>query len=288
MRGEDSRRRRCFKVRCLTSFPSFLARRAEHRADVPRSATTAFETLRVYRPRMLICGDRGMGQAIVGAAVLHHLEGFHVQNLDLATLVSDSSRTLEAACVQLFIEAKRHKPSILFIPQLLSWCASVGETVRATITGLLDGLDPSDPILLLAVVEGEFRELPADVRRWFGFVKGNRVVLGKPGPVRLASSFSFPPLHPQLTFPLLSPVLIGSTFRLFPGRPRRYPSSAKRVPRRYASSQAHPREARHRSAATAASTDCRRDREAGAGRPETVGVPQVEAWAGVGRAEEEV
>ncbi|GAA5992072.1 hypothetical protein JCM10908_000727 [Rhodotorula pacifica] len=140
----------------------------------------SFEQLRVFRPRLIVCGEPGMGQAYVGAAVLHHLEGFHVQTLDLATLVSDSTRTMEASCVQLFIEAKRHKPSILFIPSLVTWCASVGETVRSTIKGLLDGLDPSDPILLLAIVDGHFSDVPADVRSWFGFVKGNRVVIGKP------------------------------------------------------------------------------------------------------------
>jgi ATPase family AAA domain-containing protein 2 len=135
---------------------------------------------------MLVCGETGMGQSYVGAAVLHHLEGFHVQSLDLATLVADSSRTMEAACVQLFVEAKRHKPSILFIPSLITWCSSVSDAVKSTIKGLLEGLDPSDPILLLAVVDGPLSELPADVRGWFGFVKGNRVVLGKPTSVRLS------------------------------------------------------------------------------------------------------
>lgn len=132
---------------------------------------------------MLICGEAGMGQGYVGAAVLHHLEGFHVQTLDLATLVSDSSRTMEAACVQLFVEAKRHKPSILFIPSLLTWCLTVTDTVKSTIKGLLEGLDPSDPILLLAVVDGPLSDLPSDVRSWFGFVKGNRVVMTQPGAV---------------------------------------------------------------------------------------------------------
>ncbi|GAA6060222.1 hypothetical protein JCM10212_002301 [Sporobolomyces blumeae] len=140
----------------------------------------AYETLRVFRPRLLLLGEPGAGQGYVGSAVLHHLEGFHVQTLDLATLVSDSTRTMEAACVQLFVEAKRHKPSILFIPSLLTWCTSVGETVRSTIKGLLDGLDPSDPILLLAVVDGSIKDVAADVRAWFGFVKGNRVTMGKP------------------------------------------------------------------------------------------------------------
>lgn len=50
------------------------------------------ETLRVHRPRILMHGPPGMGQAQVGAAALHYLEGYHVQSMDLATLVGDSTR----------------------------------------------------------------------------------------------------------------------------------------------------------------------------------------------------
>jgi hypothetical protein len=50
------------------------------------------ETLRVYRPRIAIHGPVGMGQNYIGTAALHHLEGYHVQNLDLGTLLSDSTR----------------------------------------------------------------------------------------------------------------------------------------------------------------------------------------------------
>jgi hypothetical protein len=50
------------------------------------------ETLRVYRPRMILHGPIGMGQGYVGAAALHHLEGYHVQSLELGTLLSDSTR----------------------------------------------------------------------------------------------------------------------------------------------------------------------------------------------------
>lgn len=57
-----------------------------------RNARTAFDTLRVHRPRLLVYGQSGMGQAYVGPAVLQHLEGFHVQSLDYGNLVSDSSR----------------------------------------------------------------------------------------------------------------------------------------------------------------------------------------------------
>ena len=140
-----------------------------------------------------------MGQSYIGAAILHHLEGFHVQSLDLATLVSDSGRTMEAACVQLFVEAKRHKPSILFIPSLLTWVQTVNDTVRMTIKGLLEGLEPSDPILLLAVVDGPLSDLPSDVRGWFGFGKGNRVSMTAPQLVRL---FSPPHCERLLTYRL--------------------------------------------------------------------------------------
>ena len=52
----------------------------------------AMETLRVYRPRIVLYGPVGMGQNYIGTAALHHLEGYHVQNLDLGTLLSDSTR----------------------------------------------------------------------------------------------------------------------------------------------------------------------------------------------------
>jgi ATPase family AAA domain-containing protein 2 len=50
------------------------------------------ETLRLHRPRILIHGPPGMGQTYLGAAALHHLEGFHIQSLDLGSLLSDSTR----------------------------------------------------------------------------------------------------------------------------------------------------------------------------------------------------
>ena len=50
------------------------------------------ETLRIYRPRIVVHGPTGMGQGYVAAAILHHLEGYHVQSLDLGSLMNDSTR----------------------------------------------------------------------------------------------------------------------------------------------------------------------------------------------------
>ncbi|KAG5635659.1 hypothetical protein H0H81_010495 [Sphagnurus paluster] len=140
----------------------------------------SMQTLRIYRPRVVIHGPVGMGQGYIGAAALHHLEGYHVQTLELGTLMSDSTRTVEAAIVQLFVEAKRHQPSVIYIPSLMGWCAAVSETSRSTVRAMLDTLAPTDPILLLVVVDGHYSELPQDVKTWFGPTKDNRIELTPP------------------------------------------------------------------------------------------------------------
>lgn len=45
---------------------------------------------------------------------------------------------------------------------------------------MLDTLAPTDPILLLAVVDGRFIDLPSDVKAWFGPTKDNRVIIASP------------------------------------------------------------------------------------------------------------
>lgn len=61
-------------------------------ASTEGAITIAMETLRVHRPRVILHGPSGMGQAYVAAAALHYLEGYHVQTLDVANLMSDSTR----------------------------------------------------------------------------------------------------------------------------------------------------------------------------------------------------
>jgi SpoVK/Ycf46/Vps4 family AAA+-type ATPase len=153
------------------------------------SRLAAFESSRIYKPRLLILGQHGMGQARLGAAILHHLDGYLVQALDLSTLVSDSTRSPEATVAQLFVEAKRHKPSVIFIPSLKVWCDTVSEQVRGTMTALLENsLDSGDAVLLMALADCALEDLPSDVRAWFGFLRENRIALEMPSLVCLAFS----------------------------------------------------------------------------------------------------
>jgi SpoVK/Ycf46/Vps4 family AAA+-type ATPase len=98
-------------------------------------------------------------------------------------------QTVEAAIVQLFMEAKRNQPSVIYIPSLTGWCAAVSETARSTVRAMLDTLSPTDPILLLAVVDGAFVALPRDVRAWFGASRDNRVLFAPPSERHRAAFF---------------------------------------------------------------------------------------------------
>ncbi|EAW20078.1 chromatin segregase YTA7 [Aspergillus fischeri NRRL 181] len=133
-----------------------------------------FDTSRVYRPRMLVRGPFGMGQQHLAGALLHHFEGLHVQAFDLPTLLSDSTRSPEAAVIQLFQEVKRHKPSVIYIPNLQSWLNTVGPTVISTLLGLLRSVPPSDPVLLFGVLESTGEEVDNGLLgNMFGFSKKN-------------------------------------------------------------------------------------------------------------------
>lgn len=141
-----------------------------------------FETSRVFRPRLLIQGKPGHGQGYLAAALLSHFEGLHVQSLDLATLLGDSASSPEATIIRLFAEVKMHKPSVIYIPNIQLWYRTVPGPVVSTFKGLLRSLKPSDPILLLGILEkDDDGDDPQDiVRDLFGYSKKNQFELGLP------------------------------------------------------------------------------------------------------------
>ena len=141
----------------------------------------AFETTRVFRPRLLVLGTPGMGQQYLAAALLNHFEGLHVQSFDLPTLLSDSTSSPEATVVRLFAEVKTHKPSVIYIPNVQVWYNTVGQATISTFIGLLRSLNPTDPILLLGILEGDKEETDPDMlRRLFGYSQKNQFLLQPP------------------------------------------------------------------------------------------------------------
>nr|XP_029514770.1 ATPase family AAA domain-containing protein 2-like [Oncorhynchus nerka] len=130
-----------------------------------RSATCHPTT---YRPRLLLAGRPGAGQSShLAPAVLHALEKFTVYTLDMAVLFGVSCTSPEEACAQVFCEAKRTSPSILYIPHIQQWWDTVGLTLKATFLSLLQDIPSFSPIMLLATSNVAHHDLADEIQTLF-------------------------------------------------------------------------------------------------------------------------
>lgn len=181
-----------------------------------------FERARIFRPRLLIAGPSGMGQGYIAAAVLHYFEGVHLQKFDLPTLVGDGRvsgltfpvpllplllliiprQPIEQVIVGMFAEVKRHKPSVIFIPNIEDWDGIVTDAALTTFMAMLKSIPPTDPVLLLATSEIEPKDLPDWISKGlFGLSSKNQMELERPSKVRNASRLQswITQLHVPLT-----------------------------------------------------------------------------------------
>ncbi|RFU81342.1 hypothetical protein TARUN_859 [Trichoderma arundinaceum] len=150
-----------------------------------------FERSRVFRPRFLISGAHGMGQGYISSAILHHFEGLHVQNFDLPSLLNDG-RPMEQVIVGLFTEVRRHKPGVIYIPNIDAWYAMLAGTLAlVTFRTMLRSIPPTDPVLLLATAECEKKDLPHEmVRDFFGYSRKNQMEIKRPQKANRMEYFS--------------------------------------------------------------------------------------------------
>ncbi|OAA55060.1 aaa family ATPase [Niveomyces insectorum RCEF 264] len=139
-----------------------------------------FERSRTFRPRLLLTGVSGMGQGYLAAAILNHFEGVHIQSFDLASLLGDG-RPLEQVIVGFFIEVKRHKPAVLYIPNVDVWYNTLPGSAYMTFVTMLKSIPPNDPVLVLGTCECENADIPpAVLRDFFGYSYKNRLTLERP------------------------------------------------------------------------------------------------------------
>ncbi|KAM4687876.1 ATPase family AAA domain-containing protein 2 isoform 2-T2 [Discoglossus pictus] len=121
-----------------------------------------------FRPRLLLSGKPGFGQGShLAPAVIHALEKFTVYTMDLAVLFGVGATSPEETCAQLFREAKRTAPSILYIPHMHLWWETVGYTLKATFISLLKNIPSFAPILLLATCDVFHSDLPTELKELF-------------------------------------------------------------------------------------------------------------------------
>lgn len=137
---------------------------------IRRGAGRALSTKQhVLRPRLLLCGQQGLGQAQLGPALLHFCEGCPVHAIDYPSLHADGgARSAEEALISAFREATRSVPSVLYLPHLQLWWESAPQSLRTTLVVALKDLPSDLPVLVLATSETSMSELPGDVTELFG------------------------------------------------------------------------------------------------------------------------
>ena len=109
---------------------------------------------------------------------------------------------MEAAIVQQFEEVKRHKPGVIYIPNVDVWYRTLGQSAIKTFTGLLRSLAPTEPILLLAILEEGPEEEDKEVKKenaefearmlrdLFGYSLKNQYKLARPDELARSEYFN--------------------------------------------------------------------------------------------------
>jgi len=126
------------------------------RVNMERSTNHGFvkNDVRPLFPRLLLYGQPGMGQAMIGPALLHSLEEFACFSIDLPTLVGDAStRSHDESLFNIMREARRNSPSILYWPRINSWWDSLPHVTRNNVIELLADLPDDVCIYVLATSE---------------------------------------------------------------------------------------------------------------------------------------
>ncbi|KAM6082749.1 ATPase family AAA domain-containing protein 2B isoform 4-T4 [Chlamydotis macqueenii] len=162
--SEDENASSIFETSCPSGSPKKQSSAAIHKPYL-HFTMSAYHQPTSYRPRLLLSGERGSGQTShLAPALLHTLEKFSVHRLDLPALYSVSAKTPEESCAQIFREARRTVPSIVYMPHIGDWWEAISETVRATFLTLLQDIPSFSPIFLLSTSESMYSELPEEVK----------------------------------------------------------------------------------------------------------------------------
>eukprot|EP00168_Porphyra_purpurea_P010296 TRINITY_DN2531_c0_g1_i23.p1 TRINITY_DN2531_c0_g1~~TRINITY_DN2531_c0_g1_i23.p1 ORF type:complete len:1273 (-),score=274.31 TRINITY_DN2531_c0_g1_i23:1097-4408(-) len=114
-------------------------------------------------PRLLVCGSPGLGQAELGPALLHALEGCPVHAIDLPSLLADpGTQGGDEALASAVREACRAAPAILYIPHMELWWDSSPGILEASLQVALRDIPTTLPLLVLGTCDVPLDQVPLE------------------------------------------------------------------------------------------------------------------------------
>ncbi|RWS17952.1 ATPase family AAA domain-containing protein 2-like protein [Dinothrombium tinctorium] len=148
-----------------------------------------------FRPMLLIHGQKGMGHSShLAPSILHHFENISHLKLDLPSLYAVSTRSPEESLANLFLEAYKRIPSTIYMPRINQWWGTLSETLRTTLSTIIDDMESNIPILILATSDCHFDELSEDLKELFCENRSSKRLLEMSSPSRKERELFFAPL----------------------------------------------------------------------------------------------
>lgn len=84
------------------------------------------------------------------------------------------------------MEVKRHKPSVIYIPNIDVWYENLSKEALAAFKGLVRSIAPNDAILLLATMDGPIEANSAQfLKDFFSHSHNDRFAVERPDSVGL-------------------------------------------------------------------------------------------------------
>lgn len=84
----------------------------------------------------------------------------------------------------MFTEVRRHKPSVIYIPDVEGWYNALGGAALTALTTMLKTIPPTDPILVLGTAEHESSHIDRTIlKELFGYSKKNQMEIARPNAV---------------------------------------------------------------------------------------------------------
>ncbi|KAH9508111.1 ATPase AAA domain-containing protein 2B [Bulinus truncatus] len=134
-----------------------------------------------FRPRLMLVGKSGQGQTTyIAPAIIHKMENLPIHVLDLPALYAVTAKTPEESCANVFLEARRKCPSIIYLPYINQWWDVMADTLKATLLTLIHDLNPSLPLLLLATSEQPYEDLDSVLQELFNHSSGEIIEMDDP------------------------------------------------------------------------------------------------------------